>query len=45
MTNDHNRRNIMNDEVRIYQELAPELQQALDDNGISVDDILRGIRG
>ena len=31
----------MSDEVRIYLELAPELQQALDDNGISMEDILR----
>jgi len=31
----------MSDEVRIYLELAPELQQALDDNGISINDLLR----
>ncbi|WPD21340.1 MAG: hypothetical protein SD837_14165 [Candidatus Electrothrix scaldis] len=31
----------MNDEIKIYLELAPELQQALDDNGISISDILR----
>ena len=31
----------MSDEVRIYLELAPELQQALDDNGINMEDILR----
>ncbi len=31
----------MNDETRIYLELDEDLQQALDDNGIRIEDILR----